>query len=126
MTRFGFAVWVLLAAGSARAESLVLQEFDGENRRSVEIVEVRGAWVNRSCQASPRKCQALRALERLRAGSQKATELGSSGTAIHPFSVACSKAGGVIRILHDPALNQLEFCRFPDGTMVTRVGPTFS
>lgn len=107
------AALILLAGTPAAGETLTLQ--DSAGKHEVGLERIRDVRVSKGC--APSACEAGRHARRRRPRAEPATS--EQGTALPAHSVLCQKLTGRVVILEDAKLDQFDFCRFSDGSLLS-------
>lgn len=103
----------LTAAKAVLTLTLMLNDDTGS--KQITFVEVNGVRVSDSCPGG--RCRAGVAAAARRPAAEPA--LSARGTALPSYAVLCQALKGKNVILEDTALNQFNFCRFADGSLLS-------
>jgi len=103
----------------ASASEVLFQRIGLEEIRKFEVENWNATPISKSCFPSM-NCDAAKALKEKRNEIWAATD--PLGYAISAASIACTKKRGESIILFDTKLNQVNYCKFPDGSVLRASG----
>lgn len=114
-----FFVFLISITFSASSFSKGFKAYYFKSKGKVEKIffkeNEKGFLLNKPCHLK-RNCEALKNAKFL--GENFTYQTHKDGYVKNPFSQTCTEAEGVNLILEDKNLNEIDFCKFKDNTMI--------